>query len=68
LKLKYDFLVCDFLVSKAFAFKWVNLCRYSLGAFNIVLYACCYTPLKQVHWLNTWVGAVVGRVVQAESS
>ena len=34
----------------------------ALGAFNIALYACCYTPLKQVHWLNTWVGAVVGAV------
>ena len=33
-----------------------------LGAFNIGLYALCYTPLKQVHWLNTWVGAVVGAV------
>ena len=33
-----------------------------LGACNIGLYALCYTPLKQVHWLNTWVGAVVGAV------
>ena len=34
----------------------------ALGAANVALYACCYTPLKQVHWLNTWVGAVVGAV------
>ena len=34
----------------------------NLGAFNIALYALCYTPLKRVHWSNTWVGAVVGAV------
>merc|ERR1711885_127795 len=27
---------------------------------TIVLYAGCYTPLRVVHPLNTWVGAVVG--------
>jgi heme o synthase len=34
----------------------------ALGAFNIALYALCYTPLKQMHWLNTWAGAVVGAI------
>ena len=31
-----------------------------IGAANIALYTMAYTPLKQVHFLNTWVGAVVG--------
>lgn len=33
-----------------------------LGATNIVLYAGIYTPMKRLHWLNTWVGAVVGGI------
>lgn len=33
-----------------------------LGAANIVLYAGIYTPMKRMHWLNTWVGAVVGGI------
>ncbi|KAK8850960.1 UbiA prenyltransferase family-domain-containing protein [Apiospora arundinis] len=33
-----------------------------LGAANIVLYAGVYTPMKRMHWLNTWVGAVVGGI------
>jgi protoheme IX farnesyltransferase len=33
-----------------------------LGAANIGLYACIYTPLKQVSVVNTWVGALVGAV------
>jgi protoheme IX farnesyltransferase len=33
-----------------------------LGAFNIVLYAGVYTPLKRVSVLNTWIGALVGGI------
>ncbi|TPX15365.1 uncharacterized protein E0L32_004642 [Thyridium curvatum] len=33
-----------------------------LGLANIVLYAGVYTPMKRLHWLNTWVGAVVGGI------
>jgi heme o synthase len=33
-----------------------------LAASNVVLYACVYTPLKQIHPVNTWVGAVVGAI------
>jgi heme o synthase len=32
----------------------------ALAALNIALYAGVYTPLKAVHTINTWVGAVVG--------
>lgn len=33
-----------------------------LGASNLFLYAFVYTPLKQIHPVNTWVGAVVGAI------
>ena len=33
-----------------------------LGAFNILLYAGVYTPMKRVSVVNTWVGAVVGGI------
>ena len=33
-----------------------------LGVGNIALYAGIYTPLKQVHHSNTWVGAAVGAI------
>lgn len=34
----------------------------SLALGNIILYALIYTPLKQKHPINTWVGAVVGAI------
>lgn len=34
----------------------------ALSAANIVLYAFVYTPLKRLHVINTWVGAVVGGI------
>jgi heme o synthase len=40
----------------------VNPLTAALGVGNIVLYAAIYTPLKQVHPFNTWVGAIVGAV------
>ncbi|CAN0900438.1 Protoheme IX farnesyltransferase, mitochondrial [Linum grandiflorum] len=33
-----------------------------LAASTLVLYAFVYTPLKQIHPVNTWVGAVVGAI------
>ena len=33
-----------------------------LGAGNLALYAFAYTPLKRIHPVNTWVGAIVGAV------
>lgn len=33
-----------------------------LGAANIALYAGVYTPMKRMHWLNTWAGALVGGI------
>ncbi|CAI5526503.1 unnamed protein product, partial [Closterium sp. Naga37s-1] len=39
-----------------------NSMTAGLGAANILLYAGVYTPLKQLHIANTWVGAVVGAI------
>ena len=39
-----------------------NALTANLGVANIGLYALCYTPMKQAHWINTWVGAIVGAV------
>jgi protoheme IX farnesyltransferase len=33
-----------------------------LAASNLILYSFVYTPLKQIHPVNTWVGAVVGAI------
>lgn len=40
----------------------VNPLTGFLGALNIFLYTCCYTPLKRLSIVNTWVGAVVGAI------
>ncbi|KAL8477720.1 hypothetical protein ACS0TY_029862 [Phlomoides rotata] len=32
-----------------------NMLAAGLAAFNLVLYAFVYTPLKQIHPINTWV-------------
>ncbi|XP_056285156.1 protoheme IX farnesyltransferase, mitochondrial isoform X1 [Pseudoliparis swirei] len=40
----------------------VNPLTGFLGALNIFLYTCCYTPLKRHSITNTWVGAVVGAI------
>ncbi|KAL3613638.1 Protoheme IX farnesyltransferase, mitochondrial [Castilleja foliolosa] len=39
-----------------------NMLAAGLGASNLVLYAFIYTPLKQIHPVNTWVGAIVGAI------
>ncbi|XP_061911179.1 protoheme IX farnesyltransferase, mitochondrial-like [Entelurus aequoreus] len=40
----------------------VNPLTGFLGALTIALYTCCYTPLKRLTIVNTWVGAVVGAI------
>lgn len=40
----------------------VNPLSAALALGNIVLYTLVYTPLKKRHWLNTWVGAIVGAI------
>jgi heme o synthase len=40
----------------------VNPLAGALAAANIALYTVVYTPLKRMHPVNTWVGALVGAV------
>ncbi|KAI9247504.1 UbiA prenyltransferase family-domain-containing protein [Phascolomyces articulosus] len=40
----------------------VNPLTAALGAANIFLYTCVYTPMKRSSIANTWVGAVVGAI------
>lgn len=40
----------------------VNNLAAALAGVNILLYVLAYTPLKRLHWSNTWVGAVVGAI------
>ncbi|OVA04204.1 UbiA prenyltransferase family [Macleaya cordata] len=39
-----------------------NMLAAGLAASNLALYAFLYTPLKQIHPVNTWVGAIVGAI------
>lgn len=40
----------------------VNATVAALGAFNLGLYTLCYTPLKRISIINTWIGSVVGAI------
>lgn len=40
----------------------VNPITAVLGAANILLYTCIYTPMKRTSIANTWAGAVVGAI------
>lgn len=40
----------------------VNPLTAALGAANLLLYTCIYTPMKRASIANTWVGAVVGAI------
>ncbi|GAM38567.1 hypothetical protein TCE0_033r09390 [Talaromyces pinophilus] len=33
-----------------------------LSAANVILYGFVYTPMKRVHVINTWIGAIVGAI------
>lgn len=50
------------LVGTAALYWGVNPTVAFLGASNIALYAGVYTPMKGIHWLNTWVGGLVGGI------
>ncbi|KAI3430131.1 Heme O synthase [Psidium guajava] len=39
-----------------------NALAAGFAASNLILYAFVYTPLKQIHPVNTWVGAIVGAI------
>ncbi|KAK1061034.1 Protoheme IX farnesyltransferase, mitochondrial [Friedmanniomyces endolithicus] len=50
------------VVGTTLLWEGVNPTTAILGASNIALYAFAYTPLKRIHPVNTWVGAVVGAI------
>jgi heme o synthase len=56
------FAVACALSGTAALYLGVNPTVALLGGANIALYAGVYTPMKRLHWLNTWVGAVVGGI------
>lgn len=39
-----------------------NVLAAGLATSNLAFYALIYTPLKQIHPINTWVGAIVGAI------
>ncbi|OTF79774.1 protoheme IX farnesyltransferase, mitochondrial-like protein [Euroglyphus maynei] len=41
---------------------YVNPLTALLGGVNLCLYSFVYTPLKRVHIVNTWIGAIVGAI------
>ncbi|KAI6799018.1 protoheme IX farnesyltransferase [Hortaea werneckii] len=56
------FAVASGLLGTALLWEGVNPTTAILGATNIGLYAFAYTPLKRIHPVNTWVGAIVGAI------
>lgn len=49
-------------IGSAILYFGVNPIVAALGFSNIVLYGWCYTSLKRISILNTWVGAIVGAI------
>ncbi|KAH7641394.1 protoheme ix farnesyltransferase [Dermatophagoides farinae] len=41
---------------------YVNPLTALLGGINLCLYSFMYTPMKRVHIVNTWIGAIVGAI------
>ncbi|KAH8646560.1 UbiA prenyltransferase family-domain-containing protein [Tricladium varicosporioides] len=56
------FAIISGVVGTAGLYFGVNPTVSFLGFLNIALYAGVYTPMKRLHWLNTWVGAIVGGI------
>eukprot|EP01130_Rhizamoeba_saxonica_P001101 TRINITY_DN10975_c0_g1_i1.p2 TRINITY_DN10975_c0_g1~~TRINITY_DN10975_c0_g1_i1.p2 ORF type:complete len:355 (-),score=61.77 TRINITY_DN10975_c0_g1_i1:67-1131(-) len=54
--------VCTGILGTVILYTGTNIMAASLAAGNILLYALVYTPLKRYHWLNTWVGSIVGAI------
>jgi heme o synthase len=56
------FAVTAGLVGVGLLYVGTNPTVSALSAANIILYGFVYTPMKRVHVINTWVGAVVGAI------
>eukprot|EP00009_Paramoeba_aestuarina_P002169 CAMPEP_0201515150 /NCGR_PEP_ID=MMETSP0161_2-20130828/6803_1 /ASSEMBLY_ACC=CAM_ASM_000251 /TAXON_ID=180227 /ORGANISM="Neoparamoeba aestuarina, Strain SoJaBio B1-5/56/2" /LENGTH=260 /DNA_ID=CAMNT_0047911899 /DNA_START=41 /DNA_END=820 /DNA_ORIENTATION=- len=62
MKTAISFAVVTGLSGGYILWKYVNPLASSLAVFNIALYGAIYTPLKKMHWINTWIGSVVGAI------
>mmetsp|Transcript_17964 Transcript_17964/g.29141 ORF Transcript_17964/g.29141 Transcript_17964/m.29141 type:complete len:448 (-) Transcript_17964:3122-4465(-) len=58
----FGFGVTNALAGTALLYTVCNPLTAALGAANIFLYSCVYTPMKQMSIYNTWVGALVGAI------
>ena len=56
----FSFGVSSAVIGTGILAVFVNPITAALGAANVVLYTCVYTPLKRVCIGNTWIGAIVG--------
>ena len=43
--------------------QWVNIHTAFLSFLTVFLYVLVYTPLKRVHWINTYAGAIPGAML-----
>ena len=57
-----SFSLFNAVIGTGMIYYFANPISAALSAGNIFLYAAVYTPLKRVHPINTWVGAVVGAI------
>ncbi|XP_066586708.1 protoheme IX farnesyltransferase, mitochondrial [Prorops nasuta] len=56
------FAVISGITGLSILYTGVNGVTALLGASNLVLYTCVYTPLKRISIVNTWVGSIVGAI------
>ncbi|KAE9982266.1 hypothetical protein EG328_011062 [Venturia inaequalis] len=56
------FAIVTGITGTAAIYAGVNPTTSALAAFNIILYAGVYTPMKRISVVNTWVGALVGAI------
>ncbi|EEA22036.1 hypothetical protein EYB25_006731 [Talaromyces marneffei] len=56
------FAIATSLVGVGLLYIGTNPTVAGLSAANVVLYGFIYTPMKRVHVINTWIGAIVGAI------
>ncbi|KAG1704419.1 Protoheme IX farnesyltransferase, mitochondrial [Nymphon striatum] len=57
-----SFAIASGIAGLSILFFWTNALTVSLGAMNLFLYACVYTPMKRYSIINTWIGSFVGAI------
>lgn len=58
----FSFAVCSGTLGLTTLYIGANGLTAALGATNLVLYTCVYTPMKRCSIVNTWIGSVVGAI------